>query len=803
MRWNDVKAALIRIRRNLVSSLAVIACVAVGLAAASSISTLIYAALLRPLPFADAEQLVRVWVAPGGNADQREPLSLNQFRALQSSAQTLDQAAAVERVRLGLLVGDRVARARGEAVSDHYFPLLGVQPALGRLFAADEYSAGAVPTMLLSYRLWSGQFNADPQIVGKTIRSADAAFTVVGVMPPEFRGSVDEDRIEFWTPLLPHLGAEGSSQSDEARLLVLGRTSSGLSPSAVGAEMAALGGRLSQAMPAINGPYQMVVEPLGASWRQEFRAGGVSLAISVALLLAVACSNVAGVMLLRVWGNQRQLAVQSALGASRWRVFSSLLIESTILVSLGGAVGIVAAPWLLQWLLSHAPMQLPDYLDLQPSLVSTVLALIILGLTALAAGLLPAWLGTRIPVSSVLKQGGRASIGAGQARLGKALVIAEIALTMVLLASSTMLIRSHLARHQIDLGYHTEVARLAVTLSEQDALDDASVRAFQLRLEAELRKQPGIQDVGLVWPALPPRGWSQWPIRWAGMPPQAQEAGMQVGAHAASASFFSALDIDLLAGRSFAMTDTPASAPVCVVSHSLAGQLGGVEQALGKSVSYADQYCRVVGVVADVRYGGAERSPADRLDLYLALGQAAHRLISIAARTGQPPEQMLASLTARVQALAPTSPVHWVSSMDQELGMIYAEPRFYVLLIGTFASVACLLTAIGVYALLSNLVLSRRREFGVRLAIGASPGRVRSQILTLAMALTIAGCMTGLLGVWITRGVLQDLLFQPAGFDWLALLATVLILLAVAVISAAIPARRAADTDPMESLRHE
>lgn len=803
VRWNDLKIALIRIRRSLGSSIAVVACVAVGLAAASAISTLIYAALLKPLPFANPEQLLRVWVAQGVGDDERQPLSLDQFQELQRGVQTIDQLAAVARVRVGLLAGDRVERVRGEAVSADYFPLLGVQPALGRLFAADEYAASAAPVMLLSHRLWSGQFNADPQIVGKTVQSADMVFTVAGVMPPNFRGSIDQDRIEFWTPLLPHLGADGLRQSDQPQLWVIARTGPGLLPSAVAAELTALGARLSQAMPSAGGAYSMVVEPLGASWRREFRAGGLSLAISVFLLLAVACSNVAGIMLFRVWGSQRQLAVQSALGASRWWVFSSLLMESTILVALGGGIGIAAAPWLLQWLLGQAPMQLPDYLNLQPSLISTVLALAILGLTAVAAGLLPAWLGARMPVSAVLNKGGKSSIGAGQARLGKTLVIAEIALTMVLLASSTMLIRSHLARHQTDLGYHTNVARLAVTLSAQDALDEAAVRAYQRRLQADLSKQPGVQDVGLVWPVLPPRGWSQWPVRWAGMPAQAQETGVRVGAHAAGASFFSTLGIDLLAGRNFSQSDTPDAAPVCVVSRALAGRLGGIEQALGKNLSYAEQQCRVVGVVADVRYGGAERSAADGLDLYLALGQGAHRLLSIAVKTNGPPEQTLAALTARVQALAPTSPVHWVSSMDQELGSIYAEPRFYVLLIGTFASVACLLTAIGVYALLSNLVLSRRREFGVRLAIGASPQQVRNQILSQGMVLTVAGCAAGLLGVLVAHQILQDLLYQHSAFDWLALLATVSALLAVAVTAAAIPARRAADTDPMESLRQE
>ncbi|MEM6797726.1 MAG: ABC transporter permease, partial [Acidobacteriota bacterium] len=443
----DISAGLRSFRFKMRSSLSVVFCIALGIAAASAVTTLIYTVLYRPLPFENPEELVRLWMAEPEGGDENVELSYPEFRDVASSTGTLAQVAAVGRVRMGLIAGDTVARARGEAVSEDYFELLGVTPQLGRLFAPEEYSLGSEKAMILTHRLWSKFFSSDPSVVGTAVSTADETFVVVGVMAPSFRGTVDEDEIEFWIPLQHHLDTESVESRDARGLWVLGRRQGDQGEAAVAAEMSALGRGFAESFPDANEGLSLTVEQVGAEWREDFRSNGLLLAAAVCMLLLVAASNVAGLMLARTLGRQRQLALQSAIGASRYRIFRALMVETFLLVSVGGILGMVIAPWVLRTLLAIAPVELPDYLTIQTDLRASLLAFAVVAITAVVSGLLPALIGARTPMSAVLNQGGTKSTATGSEKvIGVGLVVAEVALTMILLVCSSMLLRSHQAR---------------------------------------------------------------------------------------------------------------------------------------------------------------------------------------------------------------------------------------------------------------------------------------------------------------------------------------------------------------------
>ncbi|MEO1086337.1 MAG: ABC transporter permease, partial [Acidobacteriota bacterium] len=581
------------------------------------------------------------------------------------------------------------------------------------LFAAEEYSLGSEKTMILTHRLWSSFFNSDPDIVGTTVRTADESFTVVGVMAPSFRGTVDEDEIEFWIPLKHHLGAENLENRDSRSLWVIARRGGDKGQAVVAAEMAALGRSFAESYPDANEGLSLTVQQVGAEWREDFRSNGLLLAAAVAMLLLVAASNVAGLMLARTLGRQRQFALQSAIGASRYRIFRALMIETFLLVSAGGLLGMAIAPWVLRTLLATSPVELPDYLTIQTDLRASLLAFAVVALTAVISGLLPAIIGARTPMRAVLNQGGTKSTATGSEKfIGVGLVVAEVALTMILLVCSSMLLRSHQARNNVELGYRSDIARFAITLTDQDVGDDANLPAFFERVERELGSYPGVESVGLAWPVLPPRDWSKWSIRWNGMPADLEDRGLRVGGHAFNTGLFETLEIPLIAGRFFDGNDLPdPENRVAIASRTLAMTLGGVEQALGKELQVGRGSYRVVGVVEDVLYGGAPEAGREPHDLYLAHSQMERRLLSIAVRSGGgDPAANMSELRGRLQKLAPSSPIHWVSTMDEELQTIYADSRFYVMLVGAFAASALLLTGVGLFALLSNFVTRRTRE---------------------------------------------------------------------------------------------
>jgi predicted permease len=801
-----------------------IACIAFGTAAVAAVLTLVNATLWRPLPFPQPERLVRIWVAER-DADPRIDLSLPETEELQRALRGVEVLAAAARSRLVARLPGGTERLRGEAVDPEYFALIGLRAAQGRLFEQDDHAASAAPAMLISHALWSSRFGADPAVVGRTLVAGDLAYRVVGVLPAGFDGTIEDDVVEFWIPRAHYQPAALRTERAARMVWTLARLAPGIGLEALQAELDALHADWRRAHPELYATRSLRVEPLGQNWREPLRQNASLLLAAVFVLLAIAVCNVAALLLARALDRKRELALRSALGASRARLARELALQTIGLALCGGVLGALAAPWLLRALLALSPLQLPGYLDLSIDLRGLLAVASVLLLAALAAALLPAWMGSRVAPRAALAGESRSSASRADRRLWSLLMGGELALSFALLVLGALLLRSYVGLSSVELGFRrTEVLRLAITLAPADHGSPEQLPAMYRRLVDEIGRQPGVRSVGLVSPTLPPWDGNRPQIRHAALPAEAQREGLRVGAHAIDPALLRTLDVALLAGRGIGAGDDTSAAPVALVSAALAQRLGGAERVLGTEVELVQERAsrpggrfRVVGVVADlawdgvgeqdtgryIRYGANDDPGGARHDLYLALAQQPSAVVSIAVRTALPPETMIEPMRRSLARIAPASAVHWISSMEDELAGEYAASRFYLTLIAVFGLAALLLAAVGMFALLSHALLKREHELGIRLALGADSARIARLVLGEGLRLVLAGLALGLVLAWAGTRLLGQALYQVSATDPFAYAGAALVLASLALLSSLWPLRRALRLAPVTALRSD
>jgi putative ABC transport system permease protein len=801
-------------------SLAAIACIGLGAAATAAVATLVGATVMRPLPFPDADRLVRIWWEDGANP--RVSLSIPELRDCAALA-SFDVLLGTARVRAVVTFDGGAERVRGEGVTPGYFETLGIRPGVGRLLEDADHRADAPRVMVISQGLWTRHYGGDPHIVGRTLRTDRAAYTVVGVASGRFAGTVEDDIVEFWIPLSQYEPASMLQDRSVRQSWAIGRLREGSSAAAAGAEAASLGESLARQYPDAYKNLRLRVEPMGENWRSSFRRSGLLLSGAAALLLLVAAVNVAGLLLARVLTRRRELAVRAALGAGRPRLIRQLLLEAVLLVAAGGALGLLAAPVVLQAFLSLSPVALPPYLHLEPDAAALLASMVALGVTGLLAGTAPALVGSRVEPGEVLKDDARGSVGSRvERRWGGALVAIEIALTLVLLVFGGLLLRSWERQQSAELGYRSDgIARLAVTMSAQDVRDPAAIPAFRESLRAAVAAHPGVEQVGLVWLTLPPWDSERFRVRFDGLDPALAVDGLLVGAHLADAGLLPTLGIAIVSGRNLEETDLLHGRNVAVVSRSLAERMGGPDRAMGRELVLPDATAgmptgafRVVGVAENVAWDGTREQDTRRFlgaatsdpraardDVYLPLGPFRGRAISIAAYTRGDEGALLEPLRRRIAQLAPTSAVHWTSTMRDELAGEYESSRFYALIVAAFSTSALLLTAVGVFAVLSHGVARRTNEIGLRMALGATPRHIARLVLGGALVPLSAGVAAGLIGAVVFARATAGLLYGIEPLDLLSFFGASAVLLVVALPAGWLPARRAASLEPMKALR--
>jgi putative ABC transport system permease protein len=804
-------------------SLSAVACIGLGAAAVASVSTLVGATLLRPLPFPDAHRLARLWLADDN--DPRVSLSIPELREVEG-LRSFDLVLGTARVRPVAVLEQGAVRLRGEAVTPGYFEALAVRALHGRLLEAADHRAEAPRVAVLSHGSWVNLYGSDPGVVGRAMRTDRSTYTIVGVAPASFGGTIENDIIELWVPLAQYEPANLIGNRRTRQSWAIGRLAPGVSLAAAQSEAESLLAALRESHPDVYKKMHVRVEPMGENWRGGLRRSNLLLLGASVLLLAVAATNVTGLLLARVLDRRRELAVRAALGAGRGRILRQLLLEALLIVAAGGALGMLVAPSVLRAFLELSPVDFPAYVRVAPDPLALGLSLLVLCGAGLLAGCAPALVGSRVGPAEALKDGGRGAVGGRrERRWGSVMVTCEVALTVMLLVAGGLLLRSWERLQGTSLGYRSEgIVRLAVGVSNQDVRQPADLPAFRDRLRETLLAHPGVERVGLVWPTLPPWDALRARIRFPELPPDLAEEGLNVGTHLVDDGLLSTLDVPIIAGRGLTPADTTLA--VAVVSRAVAQRMGGLERALGSELSLvphddlgmdASGTFRVVGVSENVGYDGLGMQDTGRyirysdpsdafgqgLDVYLPLGRAPARPLSIAVRVGGDAAAFVEPLRRRIAEVAPTSAVHWTGTMREELAREYAPSRFYAVLVTAFSVSALLLTAVGLFAVLSHGVIRRTGEIGLRVALGARPRHIRALVLRSGLLPLAWGALGGLGGAAALAGLLRGVLHGTAPLDAGAFLGATGVMLLVAVPASLLPARRAGALDPMRALREE
>jgi putative ABC transport system permease protein len=766
---------------------------ALGIGANTSIFSLVNSVLLRPLPYDNSSQLVRVFESSQSEGLQRGPISLPNFNDWRSQATVFESLAAFHDIYLNLTGTGEPKRLEATCVSAEFFSLLRVHPLLGRTFSPDEERGGRV--VILSYGLWQQRFGGAADVVGNTITLDKNGYSVVGVMPREFKFPYERD---LWAPL--HL-TEGEEAGRGTRMLrAVGRLKSDVGLQQAQAEMHAIGGRLAQQFSHDHG-WNVEVVPLHADIVSSARPALLLLCAGVGFVLLIACANLANLSLAKAAARQREIAVRVALGARRGRIIRQLLAESLLLSCCGGALGIVIAFWATRALASFVPQDLPHLQG--PGIDARVLAftIVISVLTGILFGLLPALQLSRPDLNSTLKESSRGSTGARN-RLHWLSVVSEMALALILLSGTGLLLKSFLRLRAVDPGFQADnVLTLQLSLPESKYPQGYQQAAFFEQLVQRIQALPGVQHAAAA-PTLPlSGGLNSYGFNIDGR--EAQPGDNFSAEHdAVTADYFRALGIRLLQGRLFTDHDKADSPPVIVINQAAARRFFPNENPIGRRVTIAGPAPgEIIGVVADVKqYALTSESPPH---MYSPQSQKPSSHMTLFIRSSGEPMNLVGRLHQAVYSVDKDQPIAAIRTLADVAAASLAQRWFTMMLLGIFAFAALVLAAVGIYGVMAFTVSQRTREIGLRLALGAQKRNVLAIVIARGMAFTLIGLGVGLVSALVLSRLLSSLLFEVTPSDPLTFVGMSLLLMLVALSACWLPAHRATNVDPMEALRYE
>ena len=799
----DVRYAMRTLGRSRGFTVAAVLTLALGIGANTAIFSVTHAVLLRPLPYPDADRLVVAWERNIPRARERNVVASVNYLAWRAAAPEVGEFAALGQASVTLAGEGGAERLAGAAVTPHLGRVLGVAPALGRWFTDDEGVPGHAPVVILGHALWQRRFGGDSSVVGSTVTLDARTYTVAGVMGAEFQlpefGPFGDEA--FLLPLALDPAAEYEGRS----LFVLGRLAPGATVGGVQAQLRTVAAALAARFPYDEG-WSVNVVPLFDELVGDARTLVLVLLGAVGLVLLIACVNVAAMVLARGSTRGRELAIRRALGAGGWRLARQLLAEGLTLAIVAAAAGLAVGVWGRDALVALAPEDIPRLDDIALSPMVLAVAAGVALLTGVTLGLVPLLSTGGAGLQGVLRAGGRGITERGGRRVRDALVLAEVALAVLLCVASGLTIRSFGLLRRVDPGYRAEgVLTARIALGGERYADDPAIAGFYATLLDRLRARPGIVDAAAT-ARLPLDG--QWVgtsflLRDRSEPPRAERPVADI--RVITPRYFQAMGMRLRAGRDFQPGDREGAPRVAVVNETLARTYWPDGSAIGQqiAVNIADPtyLATIVGVAGDEKHQGYKTTP--RAMIYLAHEQLAVGTMSVALRTGGDPAALAGTLRGEVAALDPTVPVYAVAPLTDLVARSMAADRFGAILFAAFAALALSLAAVGTYGVVAYAVTRRLRELGIRVALGAARRRVLALVVRDSMRPVVAGVVLGLVAAFALTRLLRTLLFTVSPTDPSTFTVAAAVLLGAALIACLVPARRAANVDPMEVLRDE
>ncbi len=775
---------------------------ALGIGANTAIFSVVNAVLIRPLPFNEPERLVAVCETNLQQGQDHQAVGGANFTDWKRENQVFESLAAYFNWNYNLTGGGEPQRLRAVMVSGEFFQTLGVAAAAGRTLTADDDREGKDDVVVLSYGFWQSRFGASREIIGQSILLNGRPHTVVGAMPRSFH--FPDERADIWRPMAM---SAAQTQNRQGRWLsVIGRLKGGISVEQADTEMKAIARRLEQQYPEANAGSGVRLVPL-----QEELVGKVSrflliLLGAVVFVLLIACANIAGLLLVRAASRRKEMAIRAALGASRRRLIRQFLTESLLLALMGGVLGWLLALWGRDALVTLSPGNIPR-LD-EAAMDGRVLAftLMLALLTTLIFGLIPAWHASGLDPNEALKAEGRStSRGAGR-RLRSLLVVAEVAVSVILLVGAGLMIKSLIQLQRVNVGFDPHhLLTMEVTLPPARYGENQQQVAFFRQALEQIRTLPGVESVGAVQD-LPFRfNAMSFPITIDGSTAEAEPP--KAVYRAVTDDYFRTLGIPLVEGREFTARDDQHATPVAIINQTMARRFFADRDPVGKRIRFGDPddpAYTIVGVVGDIKHMGLDAD--EGAVVYQPHAQKRFgwlRWMTIVVRTTAEPAGITAAVRSRIQELDKDQPVDNVATMEQLLTKSIAQPRFSTFLLGTFALLAVVLTATGVYGVVSYAMAERTREIGIRMTLGAQAGDVLRLVIGQGLRLVLIGVSTGLAGACALTRVMQSLLFGVSATDPAVFAIIAVLLMGIALLASYLPARRATKVDPMVALRYE
>ena len=794
---------------------------ALGIGANVATFSVVYAVLLRPLPFPNSEQLVRVFDDLRGPAEQDIGMSAPELWDLQDRSGVFQELSAVAPGSSAVGGGDRAVRAESLVTSPDYFALLGAKPELGRVYTRQDAAPGFLEPVVISNGFWHRYYGSDPQIVGRKMRLDNDMYTIVGVMPPGFRhpGPTLDTDVEVWVAT-GFNGAPFPVPAVRSQRMIpgaIGRLKPGLTLAQAQARLDAYTSQLSQQYPDdYPAPAKWAVRlvPVKEDLVGPQRTELFILLGAVGFVLLIACVNIANLLLARSSGRRREIAIRLTLGASRARLVSQLLTESTLLALVSGIVALAAVVFLKNAILSLAPAEIPRLNEVDVSAGVLFFALMISIVTGFLFGLVPALQTANPDQLENLREGSRGS-GSGRrhTRVSRLLVVSEVTLSIVLLAAAGLLLRSFWRVLEVRPGFnpaHLTTVQIWIPISNNPATDLYSVEEkraeFLLKIFRRVSTLPGVEQLSIsgndTLPMNSGRNYSQFSIQ--GRPTES-ERNPVADIAVVDTQYFRTMEIPLITGRDFTDLDTYQTQPVAVIDQTLARQYWPSENPIGQLLKFGFgrglQGVTIIGVVGDIKSDGFEAPSVPHI--YVPLGQFAPVNAVVFLRSRSDAASLGEAVRHEVEAVDANVPVHSISTMDQIIARSVANRRFALELLGVFAAVALLLAAVGIYGVMSYSFSQRAHEVGIRVALGAQRLDILRMTLGEGMRVVGIGLASGLVGAAIVTRVFRSMLFGIGPADPMTFVCVSVILAAVALFACYIPAQRATRVDPLVALREE